>query len=100
MRLEETELFPGCRALDANPGDGDLSPDLLAQLEDTHAQTGEALHRLRELGGDFRPDSALCATHRALLQALAEFELDLHQHVHEENNVLFARVRERITPSR
>jgi iron-sulfur cluster repair protein YtfE (RIC family) len=29
-----------------------------------------------------------------LLEALHRFEVDLHQHVHEENNVLFPRVRD------
>jgi hypothetical protein len=49
---------------------------------------------LRDLSGDYDAEHALCATHRALLEALAAFELDLHQHIHEENNVLLPRVRE------
>jgi iron-sulfur cluster repair protein YtfE (RIC family) len=35
----------------------------------------------------------LCGTHRALLDALRSLEQDLHQHIHEENNVLLPRVR-------
>jgi regulator of cell morphogenesis and NO signaling len=46
------------------------------------------------LVGDYDPQQAVCSTHRALLDALAAFELDLHQHFHEENNVLLPRVRE------
>jgi iron-sulfur cluster repair protein YtfE (RIC family) len=34
-----------------------------------------------------------------MLNALRAFELDMHQHVHEENNVLFPRVRARIGAS-
>jgi hypothetical protein len=34
----------------------------------------------------YNTERALCGTHRALLEALAAFELDLHQHIHEENN--------------
>ena len=49
---------------------------------------------LRDLSGDYDAEHALCGTHRALLEALAAFELDLHQHIHEENNVLLPRVRE------
>ena len=37
------------------------------------------------------PDAAACNTHRALLAGLAEFESDLHRHVHKENNILFPR---------
>ena len=44
-------------------------------------------------GGYGAQDRALCGTHRALLESLRELELDLHQHVHEENNILFPRVR-------
>ena len=41
----------------------------------------------------------LCSTHRLLLDALAAFERDLHQHVHEENNMLIPRVRELALPA-
>jgi regulator of cell morphogenesis and NO signaling len=37
----------------------------------------------------------MCSTHRTMLSALPAFELHMHQHVHEENNVLFPRVRAR-----
>ena len=36
-------------------------------------------------------DHARTLDHRALLAGLAEFETDLHRHVHKENNVLFPR---------
>jgi regulator of cell morphogenesis and NO signaling len=89
MADEETRLFPACR--DAGP----LGPEDLAMLEDEHAEAGAALERLRALTGGFDLDSALCNTHRATLDGLHALELDLHQHIHEENNVLFPRVLER-----
>lgn len=94
MRLEEDSLFPACRAIVVDDG---ARPDgeLLARLEDTHASTGEALRRLRELGHDYRPETAHCTTHRVLLHELDEFERDLHLHIHEENNILFPKVRGR-----
>ena len=58
-------------------------------LEDDHAATGDALCALHEFAGSYRTDAALCSTHRSLLRALRAFEIDMHQHVHEENNVLF-----------
>ena len=96
MRREEHNLFPACRALD---GQGDAAPlrhGEVALLEDDHGATGEALSALRELCADYDPAQALCGTHAALLRALRELELELHQHVHEENNILFPRVRERL----
>ncbi|MBI2498490.1 MAG: hemerythrin domain-containing protein [Opitutae bacterium] len=47
--------------------------------------------RLRELTDGFTPGAEACNTHRALLAGLAEFESDLHRHVHKENNILFPR---------
>jgi regulator of cell morphogenesis and NO signaling len=97
LQLEEEELFPASRAVGEDGPAVTLHPALLTHLEDDHATTGEALQALRELTDGYRTDTALCATHRTLLQELRAFELDMHQHVHEENNVLFARVRARVT---
>jgi regulator of cell morphogenesis and NO signaling len=96
MRLEEHKLFPACRALDARGDASGFDADVIALLEHDHDATGDALSALRELCGGYDPEWALCATHRRLLQALGALELDLHQHVHEENNVLFPRVRARV----
>jgi regulator of cell morphogenesis and NO signaling len=96
MRVEEQDLFPACRELDGGNGAPGLDRDLLPQLEDDHGGTGAALAEIRELAGDYRPERAHCNTHRVLLHELAELELELHRHIHEENNVLFPKVRERL----
>jgi regulator of cell morphogenesis and NO signaling len=92
LRLEEDTLFPACAGLDG--GVVTLLPDdeLLEHLRDDHQSVGSALRRIRELCGDYDEALALCGTHREVLRSLRSFELDLHQHVHEENNVLFPRV--------
>jgi regulator of cell morphogenesis and NO signaling len=95
MRVEEERLFPACRALDDEPA-AVLDRDLLVLLEDDHAATGDALCALRELAGGYKTGAALCSTHRSLLRALRAFEIDMHQHIHEENNALFPRARARI----
>jgi regulator of cell morphogenesis and NO signaling len=82
---EERELFPVLAA------GGSLDPAQLDHLRSEHDGTGARLRRLRELAGGYATDEALCATHRTLLQGLHGLELDLHQHVHEENNILFPR---------
>jgi regulator of cell morphogenesis and NO signaling len=46
---------------------------------------------MRELTDGYDLEQAMCNTHRATLDGLHELELDLHQHIHEENNVLFPR---------
>ncbi|HEX7082893.1 MAG TPA: DUF542 domain-containing protein [Gaiellaceae bacterium] len=87
MDDEEAHLFP------ALVGGGKPGPDELARLEHEHADTGAALQRLRELTRGYDRAAARCSTHRALLDGLHGLELDVHQHVHEENNVLFPRAR-------
>jgi|SRR5688572_15333750 len=93
MQKEEFILFPLVRQVDA--GRGNASAALLAgpihQMEDEHQAAGDATARLRLLTDGFALASAICNTHRALLDGLARFETDLHRHVHKENNVLFPR---------
>jgi regulator of cell morphogenesis and NO signaling len=56
-----------------------------------HDAAGDALARIRVLSGGFTPPEGACPTYRGFYQALADFEKDLHQHVHLENNILFPR---------
>ena len=85
MADEEVRLFPACRA--GGPHDSAF----VAELEHEHAAAGAALERLRALSGGYDLERTLCNTHRASIDGLRELELDLHQHIHEENNVLFPR---------
>ena len=39
----------------------------------------------------YTPPPDVCVSYQALYRALAEFEADLHQHIHLENNILFPR---------
>jgi regulator of cell morphogenesis and NO signaling len=94
LELEERLLFPACRALDADGADsGPIDEVLLATHERDHRHIGAALAVLRDLTDDYDVDQAICRTHRRWLEALDALELDLHRHIHEENSVLFPRVR-------
>ena len=95
MMKEEHVLFPMIRQLDASDETpvfhcGSLgNPIRMMELE--HTAAGSALERLRALTDTFMPPEWACNTYRALLDALAHLERDLHQHIHKENNVLFPR---------
>ncbi len=89
MQKEEFILFPLVRKIAAG-GSGDLAGPI-AQMEAEHESAGSLTARLRLLTDGFAPGTDACNTHRALLAGLAEFESDLHRHVHKENNVLFPR---------
>ncbi len=94
MQKEEEILFPLVRQIDAGTlGDfhcGSIA-NPIRQMEAEHESAGRVTARLRELTDGFTPTPESCNTHRALLAGLAEFESDLHRHVHKENNILFPR---------
>jgi len=95
MMKEERILFPMVRALDANAAMpvfhcGSIA-NPIRQMEFEHDEAGGALGRLRELTDTFAVPAFACNTYRAMLDALAHFERDLHLHIHKENNVLFPR---------
>lgn len=93
LEREERQLFSAARALAEG---GRVAAALTRAIDEhasEHAQTGDALAALRELAGGYRVDRAYCGTHRSLLEALDRLEFDLHQHIHEENNLLFPQLR-------
>lgn len=91
LASEETELFPAI--LLAVHGGPPVAEELLAAHEHEHAEVGAALVELRALCDGYDRRRARCNTYRAMFDALEELELDIHEHVHEENNILFARAR-------
>jgi regulator of cell morphogenesis and NO signaling len=94
---EEEMLFPFCQSLDEGGG-GDLAAvaEGLRMHETAHADVLGVMEEIRELAGDYVSAQALCSTHAALLESLHALDADLRQHVHEENEVLFPRLRERV----
>ena len=58
-------------------------------MEHEHTEAGKLMERLRAITNDYTPEETACTTHRVTLNELQEFEENLHQHVHLENNILF-----------
>jgi regulator of cell morphogenesis and NO signaling len=56
-----------------------------------HDDAGQALHEMRELSASYTPPQDACVSFQTLYRVLDEFERDLHQHIHLENNILFPR---------
>lgn len=91
MEDEESAVFPRIRALTGNEAEREALRATITELEQEHAQAGDALSRFRELTDGYAPPEWACNTFRALYDGLARLERDMHQHVHKENNVLFPR---------
>jgi len=99
MQKEEMILFPYIRSLVAaeNAGQTLQAPPFgsirnpIRMMEREHQSAGDALFHVREASGGYTAPSDACTTYRVTYKELEEFELDLHQHVHLENNLLFPR---------
>ena len=54
-----------------------------------HDTAGDILRELRALTCDYTVPDDACISYQTLYQSLENFEKDLHQHIHLENNILF-----------
>ncbi len=56
-----------------------------------HDAAGDALRAMRQASAGYTSPGDACISYQTLYKALADFEKDLHQHIHLENNILFPR---------
>lgn len=63
----------------------------VAMMMHEHDVAGTALRELRRTSSNYTPPRDACVSYQTFYKALAEFEADLHQHIHLENNALFPR---------
>jgi regulator of cell morphogenesis and NO signaling len=95
MMKEEQILFPMIRRLESSESSvafhcGSIA-NPIRQMELEHQGAGDALEQFRALTDGYTPPDWACNTYRAMIDALAHLERDMHQHVHKEDNVLFPR---------
>ncbi|MCY1490663.1 Iron-sulfur cluster repair protein YtfE [compost metagenome] len=86
MQKEEQILFPMIAH-----GGGAMAGGPISVMRYEHEQHGDTLERLIELTNDMTPPVSACNTWRALYRGLDELRVDLMQHIHLENNLLFPR---------
>jgi regulator of cell morphogenesis and NO signaling len=99
MLKEEQVLFPFIAQMEeAISEQRAISPPFFVSVQNPvsmmmteHDAAGELLDQMRKITGDYDLPSDACISYRRLYQALQEFEADLHQHIHLENNILFPR---------
>lgn len=97
MRKEEQILFPFIKQLveaqkagvkSAPPPFGTVG-NPIRMMEAEHESAGDIFKEIATLSNNYTPPESACNTFRALYAKLEEFEQDLHQHIHLENNILF-----------
>ena len=99
MTKEERVLFPYVIRMEAAtkqkvplfraPFGTVANPVRMMMLE--HDRAGELLKKIRQLSSNYEVPADACLSYQTLYTALEVLEKDLHQHIHLENNVLFAR---------
>ena len=63
----------------------------VAMMMREHDGAGDALRTMRQATQGYAAPANACVSFQTLYKALAQFEADLHQHIHLENNILFPR---------
>jgi regulator of cell morphogenesis and NO signaling len=97
MIKEEKILFPAIKQLAARERDPKLETDLPAGLvreairmmQTEHEISGEDLRFFRKITHDYSLPEDACNSYAYLFEKIKEFEGDLWQHMHLENNILF-----------
>ena len=97
MKKEELILFPFIKQLvkadkegvKANQPHFGTVNNPIAMMEEEHENAGDILKEIKQLSNNYTPPEGACNTFKALYAKLEEFEQDLHQHIHLENNILF-----------
>ena len=96
MEKEEIILFPRIRMIELYSHDNSEvqlnrlyleSP--ITVMEQEHENAGDLLSQMRELTNNYSLPADACTTYKLCFAALKAFEMDLHQHIHLENNILF-----------
>ena len=99
MQKEEQILFPYIDALEkATSAHSSVEPPFFQTVRNPihammkeHDAAGELVKQIRNASSEYTAPADACTSYKALYQDLREFERDLHQHVHLENNILFPR---------
>ena len=97
MKKEELILFPFIKQLvkadreeiKVNPPHFGTVNNPIKMMEEEHENAGDIFKEIKKLSNNYTPPESACNTFKALYSKLEEFEQDLHQHIHLENNILF-----------
>lgn len=97
MQKEEMILFPFIRNMVSlkieekpllHPHFGTVE-NPIAMMKHEHQNEGERFEKISELSNHYNPPAYACNTYKVTFALLKEFEDNLHQHIHLENNILF-----------
>jgi regulator of cell morphogenesis and NO signaling len=88
---EEEFLFPLIKTSNQKENQQEII-DIIEDLENEHVMAGDIIKRLRELTNHYTVPKNVCKTYELAFRKLSEFEQDIFQHIHLENNILFRNI--------
>lgn len=97
MMKEERILFPYIKSLVRSKQAKTAMPrpqfgsveNPIRMMEAEHQSAGNEMYEIRALSSSYSLPEDACTTFKVSFFELQQFELDLHNHVHLENNILF-----------
>lgn len=97
LEKEEKILFPYIDKMEssksahegyAQPGFGSVQNPISMMVHE-HEAEGDRFEKIAALTNNYTPPADACSTYQVAFEMLKEFEQDLHNHIHLENNILF-----------
>lgn len=93
MEKEEAILFPAIKKLASQNLGNNPEKTILRQaidaMEYEHQRVGDLIKQIRAFSNTYTPPDFACPTFQVMYRKLQEFDNDLMQHIHLENNILF-----------
>ena len=102
MQKEELLLFPYVKNMEQAKKENQSRPQAsfgsvsspIAAMMVEHQNEGERFETIAQLTNNYLVPEDGCTTYEVTLKQLADFEKDLHRHIHLENNILFTRAKQ------
>lgn len=102
MQKEELLLFPYVKNMEQAKKENQKLPNAtfgsvsspISEMIVEHQNEGERFEKISHLTGNYHVPEDGCTTYEVTLKQLADFEKDLHRHIHLENNILFTRAKQ------
>src|SRR3546814_14115440 len=92
QQKEERIRFPAIKAMINSGEPGQMAIGIegpVHMMESEHDSAGDELKALRKLTRNYELPADACNSYTYLFDKIKEFENDLFQHIHLENNILF-----------
>lgn len=90
IQKEEQQLFPVIKKLEQGAENvQQQASQAVEYMQREHENAGEELRNFRKITADYKLPVNACNSYTYLYEKIKEFESDLLQHIHLENNILF-----------